>query len=69
MLPDASESRNLAVAGLTVYAVDQRCVAGTSNPMALSERPTWDEADEAIDEAELALTVIRADLDAAGWSP
>ncbi len=68
LLPDGSRAKGLPVAGLTVYAVDQRYVAGASDPMAPSERPTWDEADEAIEEAQRALTVIRADLEAAGWS-
>ena len=61
--------KELNVRGLTVYAVEQRYVAGSSNPMSLSERPTWDEAEEAIEEATGALSRVSADLSSAGWAP
>lgn len=67
LLPAGSATKELEIAGLTVYAVEQRYVAGLSSPMVLAERPTWDEADEAIAAAEKALSVVRSDLAAAGW--
>jgi HEPN domain-containing protein len=67
LLPAGSRTKELTIAGLTVYAVDQRYVAGASNPMEMIDRPTWDEADEAIAVAERALAVMRADLESAGW--
>ena len=67
LLPDWASTRNLVIAGLTVYAVEQRYVAGASNPMHLGERPSWEEADDAILVAEHAVMVARGDLDAAGW--
>jgi HEPN domain-containing protein len=66
LLPDGSATRDLTIAGLTVYAVEQRYVTGAADPMSLLERPTWDEADEALSMAENAVSVISADLDAAG---
>ena len=68
LLPDGSATRELTIAGLTVYAVDQRYVTGAVAPMDLIERPTWDEADEAISTAELAVSVVSEDLIAAGWA-
>ena len=68
LLPAGSGSKQLTIAGLTVYAVDQGYVGGVSNPMALIERPTWDEADEAIGIAQRALESMRGDLASAGWS-
>ncbi len=68
LLPAGSTTKGLVVAGLTVYAVEQRYIAGTSSPMDLDERPTWDDADAAIAVAENALAVMRADLRLAGWS-
>lgn len=68
LLPDGSVTRELTIAGLTVYAVEQRCVTGAATPMSLIERPTWDEADEAISTAEQAVSVVSADLAAAGWA-
>jgi hypothetical protein len=50
-----------------VYAVEQRYVAGAANPMHLSERPSWGEADDAISVAENAVKVAGGDLVAAGW--
>ena len=67
LLPGDAATRKLAIAGLTVYAVEQRYVAGAANPMNLAERPTWEEADEAILAAENAVEVAGADLVAAGW--
>lgn len=68
LLPEGSATRRLTIAGLTVYAVEQRCVTGASDPMNLIDRPTWDEADEAISTAENAVPVVSADLAAAGWT-
>ena len=67
LLPERAATRDLAIAGLTVYAVEQRYVAGAANPMNLSERPTWDEADDAISAAGNAVRVVAGDLVAAGW--
>lgn len=66
LLPAGASTRGLAIAGLTVYAVEQRYVAGAGNPMGLDERPTWEEAEEAITMAEAAVNAVRADLAAAG---
>jgi HEPN domain-containing protein len=63
LLPVGSNARGLPVAGLTVYAVEQRYASGLGDPMALLERPTWDEADEAIAAASMSLEVITADLE------
>jgi hypothetical protein len=60
-------TKELNVGGLTVYAVEQRYMAGTSNPMSLNERPTWDDAEEAIAQATDALSHVAADLASAGW--
>ncbi len=68
LVPAGATMRELNVGGLTVYAVEQRYVAGTSNPMNLNERPTWDEAEEAITEATDALSRVSADLASAGWA-
>jgi len=69
LVPAGATMRELNVGGLTVYAVEQRHVAGSSNPMSLIERPTWDEAEEAISQAIDALSRISADLASAGWAP
>ena len=66
LVPEGATIKELNVGGLTVYAVEQRYVAGTSNPMNLVERPTWDEAEEAITEATDALSRVSADLASAG---
>jgi HEPN domain-containing protein len=68
LVPAGATMNELNVGGLTVYAVEQRRVAGTSNPMNLIERPTWDEAEEAIAEATDALSRVSADLASAGWA-
>jgi HEPN domain-containing protein len=68
LLPTGSGTKELTIAGLTAYAVDQRNVAGASNPMELSDSPTWNEADEAITVAESALAAMGVDLETAGWS-
>ena len=62
LLPAEIPASHLPVAGLTVYAVDQRYITGAANPMNLDERPTWEDAEEAIAKAEDAVTVIAADL-------
>jgi len=62
LLPDGLPTTEVPIAGLTVYAVEQRYVAGAANPMSLSERPTWDDADEAISIAAQALAAISVDL-------
>ena len=67
LLPEGTPVKDLRVAGLTVYAVDQRYVAGSADPMDLVERPTWDEADEAIAIAEKAVPMLTQDLTAGGW--
>ncbi len=67
-LPAGSITRKLNVAGLTVYAVEQRCAAGLSNPMDPVERPTWEEAEGAITAAANALARVSADLASAGWA-
>jgi hypothetical protein len=67
LVPAGATIRELNLGGLTVYAVEQRYVAGMSNPMNLNERPTWDEAEDAIAEATDALARVSADLASAGW--
>ena len=69
LVPAGSAAREMDVRGLTVYAVDQRYVAGLGNPMDPDERPTWDEADEAVRAAAATLARISADLVSAGWTP
>jgi hypothetical protein len=51
-----------------VYAVEQRYVAGMSDPMNLVERPTWDEAEEAMAIATDALSRASGDLTAGRWA-
>lgn len=68
LLPAGATMKELNVGGLTVYAVEQHCVAGTSDPMNLIDRPTWDEAEEAITVATEALSRVSADLASAGWA-
>ena len=67
-LPSGAAMQDMPVAGLTVYAVEQRYVTGATDPMGLNERPTWDEADDAIATAACALTAGAADLGRAGWT-
>lgn len=67
LLAGGATMNELNVGGLTVYAVEQRYAAGMSDPMNLVERPTWDEADEAIALATEALARVSADLTSAGW--
>jgi len=62
LLPAQTAAAHLPVAGLTVYAVEQRYVTGAANPMSLDERPTWEDAEEAISAAERAVMAITADL-------
>lgn len=69
LVPAGATIRELNLGGLTVYAVEQRSVAGMSNPMNLNERLTWEEAENAIAEATDALVRISADLASAGWVP
>lgn len=69
LVPAGATMKELNVGGLTVYAAEQRYVAGSSNPMSLNERPTWDEAEDAIEVAINALSRVSADLDSAGWAP
>lgn len=66
LLPEGTATGELPIASLAVYAVEQRYVAGAASPMSLNERPTWDDADEAIATAENAVSVVSADLTAAG---
>jgi len=68
LVPAGATVTHLGVAGLTVYAVEQRYVAGVYNPMDLVERPTWNEAEEAITLATDALSRVSADLASAGWA-
>ena len=68
LVPAGATMTELNVGGLTVYAVEQRYVAGMSDPMNLIERPTWNEAEEAIAMATEALSRVSADLTAAGWT-
>jgi HEPN domain-containing protein len=67
LVPEGATMTELNVGGLTVYVVDQRYVAGMSDPMNLIDRPAWDEAEEAIALATDALSRVSADLAAAGW--
>jgi HEPN domain-containing protein len=67
-LPAGATIKDLNVRGLSVYAVEQRYAAGTADPMNLIERPTWDEAQEAIAEATAALSRVSDDLSSAGWT-
>jgi HEPN domain-containing protein len=69
LVPEGATMTELNVGGLTVYAVEQRYVAGMSDPMNLIERPTWDEAEEAIAMATEAVSRVSADLVSAGWAP
>ena len=69
LVPAGATTKELNLAGLTVYAVEQRYVAGLSNPANLLERPGWQEAEEAIAHATGALARVSADLSAAGWTP
>ena len=62
LLPDGIPTPEVPVAGLTVYAVEQRYVAAAGNAMNLNERPTWNDADEAISLAAQALAKISEDL-------
>jgi hypothetical protein len=68
LVPAGATIGELHLGGLTVYAVEQRHAAGMSNPMNLNERPTWDEAEDAIAEATDALARVSADLASAGWA-
>jgi HEPN domain-containing protein len=68
LVPEGATLKELNVGGLSVYAVEQRHVAGASNPMSLIERPTWDEAEAAITVATDALSRVSADLASAGWA-
>ena len=68
LVPAGATMTALNVGGLTVYAVEQRHVAGMSNPMNLVERPAWNEAEEAIAVATEALSRVSADLASAGWA-
>lgn len=65
LLPAEVRSLTAPSAGLTVYAVEQRYVAGAANPMSLNERPTWIDAEEAISSAAQALATISISLAAA----
>ena len=67
LLPAGATTKELNVGGLTVYGVARIHVTGTSNPMNLIDRPTWDEAEEAITAATEALSRVSADLVSAGW--
>lgn len=68
LVPAGATMKSLNVRGLSVYAVEQRYVAGSSSPMSLIERPTWEEAEGAIEEASDALSRVSADLSSAGWA-
>jgi hypothetical protein len=68
LVPAGATIKELNVRGLSVYAVEQRDAAGTADPMNLIERPTWDEAQEAIAEASAALARLLDDLSSAGWA-
>lgn len=67
LLPEDLATRDLAIAALTVYAVEQRYAAGASNPMDLLDRPGWDDAGEAILVAEETLAAAAGDLERGGW--
>ena len=62
LLPDGLSTTNAPIAGLTVYPVEQRYIAGAANPMSLNDRPTWAEADEAISVAARTLAAVSTDL-------
>lgn len=62
LLPAELPTASAPIAGLTVYAVEQRYVSGAANPMSLDERPTWTDAEEAISIADRALETISNDL-------
>jgi HEPN domain-containing protein len=62
LLPGDLESARIPAAGLTVYAVEQRYVAGAGNPMELNEPVTWDEAEDALAVADECLSTVAADL-------
>jgi HEPN domain-containing protein len=62
LLPAGIASIRAPIAGLTVYAVEQRYVAGAANPMSLNERPNWVDAEEAISSAAQALATVSNDL-------
>jgi len=68
LVPAGATIKDRNIGGLSVHAVEQRSVAGASNPMSLNERPTWEEAEEAIAEAADALSRVSADLASAGWA-
>jgi HEPN domain-containing protein len=68
LVPLGATIKDLNVRGLSVYAVEQRAAAGTADPMNLIERPTWEDAQEAIVEAINALSRVSADLSSAGWA-
>jgi HEPN domain-containing protein len=68
LAPAGATVKEVNLGGLTVYAVEQRYVAGTSDPMNLLDRSTWDEAEEAITAATDALSRVSADLVSAGWA-
>jgi HEPN domain-containing protein len=69
LVPARATIKDLNVRGLSVYAVEQRHAAGTADPMNLIERPTWDDAQEAIAEAIEAIARVLADLSSARWAP
>lgn len=69
VVPVGATVKDLNVRGLSVYAVEQRCAAGTADPMNLIERPTWDDARAVIAEAGEALSRVSVDLSAAAWAP
>src|SRR5664280_1409347 len=56
LVPAGATIKDRNVDGMSAYAVEQRYVAGASIPMSLNERPTWEEAEEAISEAMNALS-------------
>jgi HEPN domain-containing protein len=68
LMPAGASIKDLNIRGLSVYAVDQRYAAGTADPLNLIERPTWDDAQEAIAEATKALARLSADLSSTGWT-
>ena len=67
LVPVGATIKGLNVRGLSVYAVEQRYAAGTADPMNLIERPTWEDAQEAIAEAIEAIARVSDDLSSAGW--
>jgi HEPN domain-containing protein len=67
LVPVGATIKGLNVRGLSVYAVEQRYAAGTADPMNLIERPTWEDAQEAIAEAIEAFARVSDDLSSAGW--